>query len=69
MGRMMVPIVALVLGAASPAKIDMAPRMLPPAAVAGETVRPFVKLSSGKLALVHVRVIDGTGAAAQTVRR
>lgn len=69
MGRMMVPIVALVLGAASPAKIDMAARMLPPAAVAGETVRPFVKLSSGKLALVHVRVIDGTGAAAQPVRR
>lgn len=69
MGRMMVPIVALVLGAARPAKIDMAARMLPPAAVAGETVRPFVKLSSGKLALVHVRVIDGTGTAAQTVRR
>ncbi|MBA3895989.1 MAG: amidohydrolase family protein [Sphingomonadaceae bacterium] len=42
----------------------MAARVLPPAAAPGDTVRPFVKVPAGRIALVHVRVIDGTGAPA-----
>lgn len=55
---------ALLLTAAGPAKIDMAARLLPPPAVPGEAVTPYVKIPAGKIAIVHVRVIDGTGAAA-----
>jgi imidazolonepropionase-like amidohydrolase len=58
--------VAVLVGAAAPA--DIAPRILPPAAVPGEAVKPFVKLAAGKIALTHVRIIDGTGAPAQPDR-
>ncbi len=64
MNRVLGIVPALMLIAAGPAKIDMAARLLPPAAVPGEAVRPFVKVAAGTIALVHVRVIDGTGAAA-----
>jgi imidazolonepropionase-like amidohydrolase len=39
-----------------------APVLAPPAAP-GADVKPFVKVASGKIAIAHVRVIDGTGAA------
>lgn len=32
-------------------------------------VQPFVKVNAPVIALTHVRVIDGTGAAARYVRR
>ena len=68
--RKTLPILALLAGAAAPLppRVDMAARILPPAAVPGAAVLPFVKQSAGKIALVHVRVIDGTGAAAQADR-
>jgi len=56
---------AVLIAAASVAsaadKVDMAARVLPPPAQAGGAVKPFVKEPAGKVALVHVRVIDGTG--------
>ncbi len=52
---------AAVLMAAAPAKIDMAARLLPPPTPPGKAVAPYVKVMPGKVALVHVRVIDGTG--------
>lgn len=57
---------AAILGAAAPVqKIDMAARLLPPPPVTfGTRVKPFVKHGPGRVAIVHVRVIDGTGAAA-----
>jgi hypothetical protein len=39
-----------------------APVLAPPAALS-EDVQPFVKVPAGKIAITHVRVIDGTGAA------
>jgi imidazolonepropionase-like amidohydrolase len=40
-----------------------APVLAPPATL-GPDVQPFVKVQSGRIAISHVRVIDGTGAAA-----
>ena len=54
----------LCLGAAEPAPVDMAARVLPQAAAPSDAVKAFVKLAAGKLALTHVRIIDGTGAPA-----
>ena len=59
---------ATMLVAAGPGKVDMAARVLPPAAVPGAAVKPYVKVPAGRIAIVHVRVIDGTGAAAQDDR-
>jgi len=59
---------ATMLVAAGPGKVDMAARVLPPAAVPGAAVTPYVKVPAGRIAIVHVRVIDGTGAAAQDDR-
>ena len=66
--RGLLPIAALLLVAAAPAKMDMAARILPSPATPGDAVKPFVKAAAGKIALVHVRIIDGTGAAAQDDR-
>ncbi len=73
--RGLTPLAAmLLLGAAAPAHIDiaapvdMSARILPQAAAPGEAVKPFVTLAAGKLALTHVRVIDGTGAPPQPDR-
>lgn len=49
-------------------KVDMAAAILPPAAAPGKAVQPFVSVPDGRIALTHVRVIDGTGAAAQPDR-
>lgn len=69
----MIRTIALALGAvvligAGPQKINMPARILPPPVGPGEAVRPFVKVAGGKIALMHVRVIDGTGAPAQPDR-
>lgn len=53
---------------AAPPKIDMAARILPPTAAPGKAVAPFVSVPGGKIALLHVRVIDGTGAPAAADR-
>jgi imidazolonepropionase-like amidohydrolase len=64
--RPLIPLTALLLGAAaaSPAKVDMAAAILPPPAAPGKVVQPFVKYGESRIALAHVRVIDGTGAPA-----
>ena len=59
---------AALLVAAAPVKVDMPARILPPPAAPGEGVKPFVTVAGGRIALRHVRVIDGTGAPAQTDR-
>ncbi len=64
----LMPIIALQLSAAAPVNVNMAARILPAATTLGSAVQPFVKIPAGKLALVHVRVIDGTGTAAQQDR-
>ena len=62
--RRLLPLTALaLLGAASPGRVDMVARILPPPAAPGKTVLPFVKVPEAKVAQVHVRVIDVTGAA------
>ncbi|MGN6820854.1 MAG: amidohydrolase family protein [Sphingomonas sp.] len=68
--RRLIPLTALLLlgAAASPAKVDMAAAILPLPASPGRAVLPFVKIGAGKIALVHVRIIDGTGAPAQEDR-
>ncbi|MBO9711942.1 amidohydrolase family protein [Sphingomonas sp.] len=54
---------AALLCAAGPDKVDMAARILPAPATPGEAVKPFVKVDHRSVAILHVRVIDGTGAA------
>jgi imidazolonepropionase-like amidohydrolase len=61
--RRLIPLTALLLGAVAPAKVDMAAAVLPPPATPGKAVQPFVSAPGGKIALRHVRIIDGTGAA------
>ncbi|HEX6742471.1 MAG TPA: amidohydrolase family protein, partial [Sphingomicrobium sp.] len=56
--RLFAAAAALVIGGAAAA----APVLAPPAALAPE-LRQYVKVPGGKIALTHVRVIDGTGAA------
>lgn len=46
-----------------PAKVDMAAAILPPPVTPGKAVQPFVIAGEARIALAHVRVIDGTGAA------
>ena len=69
--RKLLPVAAiLLLGAAAPAHVelaapvDMAAKILPEPAAPGDAVKPFVKMEAGAIALIHVRVIDGTGAPA-----
>jgi imidazolonepropionase-like amidohydrolase len=42
--------------------------VLPPPIAPGAPVQPFVKVPAGRIALTHVRLIDGTGAPAQADR-
>ncbi len=46
----------------------LAAPVLAPPAVPGVDVQPFVRVPAGKTAITHVRVIDGTGAAAMDDR-
>ncbi len=48
------PLAALALGVIAHAQVLAPP--VPP----GAAVRPYVKVPSGRIALTHVRVIDGT---------
>jgi imidazolonepropionase-like amidohydrolase len=57
--RLLAAVVALGIGSAASA----APVLAPPPAQLGPEVQPFVRIPAGRIALVHVRVIDGTGAA------
>jgi imidazolonepropionase-like amidohydrolase len=52
-------------GAAYAAKVDLAPIILPQASAPGKAVQPFVKVDVPVVALMHARVIDGTGAPAR----
>ena len=61
-------IVFVVAAGAMAAPVDLAPLILPKAAEPGPAVQPFVKVPAGRVALMHVRLIDGTGAAAQEDR-
>jgi hypothetical protein len=54
---------ALLAGGAAPAPLILAPPAAP-----GPAVAPFVRYPAGRIALTHVRVIDGTGAPAQENR-
>jgi hypothetical protein len=58
---------AILMAVASAAAVPAAPpsiadRILPPPAVPGKNVAPFVKVAAPTIVLRHVRVIDGTGA-------
>lgn len=52
-------------GAACATTVDLASIVLPQAAAPGKAVQPFVKVDAPVVALLHVRVIDGTGAPAR----
>src|SRR3974390_470278 len=41
---------------------DLTPRGLPSPVAPGPAVAPYVKVAATRIALTHVRVIDGTGA-------
>ncbi len=67
--RSLIPLTALLLGAAAPPpKVDMVAAILPPPVAPGKAVQPFVGIAAGKIALAHVRIVDGTGAPAQDDR-
>ena len=57
-------VAATALLGATPPRFDMAAHVLPPAATPGAAAQPFVSVAQPQVALVHVRVIDGTGAPA-----
>jgi len=58
-------IVAWLLGTAPLAAAPFEASLLPPPAAPGAAVQPYVRVAAGQIALTHVRVIDGTGAAAR----
>jgi len=53
------------VGAAHAATRDLAPIVLPQPAAPGKAVQPYVRVDAPAVALLHVRVIDGTGAPAR----
>ena len=57
--RLLAAAAALVI----PSPLAAAPALAPPPAHFGPGVQPFVSVALGQIALTHVRVIDGTGAA------
>jgi imidazolonepropionase-like amidohydrolase len=62
---------ALLLSAAAAAAqppAALSSRILPPAAAPAPAVLPYIKVPAGRIALTHVRVIDGTGQPAQSER-
>lgn len=59
---------ALALCAGTALAGPLEPILLPPPAAPGPAVAPYVKVPAGKVALTHVRVIDGTGGAVQEDR-
>ena len=61
MGRLTTLLAMLLAGVANASTFEA--RVLPPPAAPGKVVAPFVAAPAGFIALTHVRVIDGTGAA------
>jgi imidazolonepropionase-like amidohydrolase len=57
--RTLMAFTALVLGSAG----ATAPVLAPPPAQLGPDVQPFVHVGPGRIAITHLRIIDGTGAA------
>ncbi len=53
---------------AGAAPSTLGPLILPPTATPGPAVQPYIKVSAKRIALTHVAVIDGTGAAELTDR-
>lgn len=63
MNRLLVGLAGAALITAGPALAQgLAARVLPPAADPGKAVQPYVRVPLGRIALAHVRLIDGTGA-------
>jgi imidazolonepropionase-like amidohydrolase len=58
-------ILSICAGAAGAATRDLTPIVLPQAAAPGKAVQPFVQVDAPVIALMHARVIDGTGAPAR----
>ena len=58
---------AALIAALLAAPASAAPVLAPPA-TPGPAVRPFVRIPAGRVALSHVRIVDGTGAPAQEDR-
>lgn len=52
-------------GVTHAATLDLAPIVLPQATEPGKAVQPFVQVNAPVVALMHMRVIDGTGAPAR----
>lgn len=55
--------VAALLASATLQAEPFAAKILPAPVAPGPAVQPYVRVSAGRIALTHVRVIDGTGAA------
>jgi len=61
--RKIIGIAALLLGAAPLAAATFEATVLPVPVAPGPAVAPYVRVAAGHVALTHVRLIDGTGAA------
>lgn len=61
----LIGLAAWLLAGVSAQAAPFAEMVLPAPAAPGPRVLPYVKVPAGKIALTHVRVIDGTGAAAR----
>jgi imidazolonepropionase-like amidohydrolase len=59
---------AAVLWASTVLAGPLEPILLPPPAAPGPAVQPYVKVPAGRIALTHVRVVDGTGGPAMDDR-
>ncbi|HXE79015.1 MAG TPA: amidohydrolase family protein, partial [Rhodanobacter sp.] len=62
---MLAATLSLGLGAAHAASLDLAPIILPPAVAPDQALQRFVRVDAPIVALMHVRVIDGSGAPAR----
>jgi imidazolonepropionase-like amidohydrolase len=54
--------------AAGAVPVRATPVLLAPPVAVGKDVQPYVRVPSGRIALAHVRIVDGTGAPAQADR-
>jgi imidazolonepropionase-like amidohydrolase len=66
LGTALAGVLALAAGAAAAGSLETT--VLPAPVAPGAVVQPFVKVPAGRIALAHVRLIDGTGAAAEADR-
>ncbi len=63
MARVSTAWILMALAATSATAAPFGDTILPPPAMPGAAVTPYVDVPAGRIALAHVRVIDGTGAA------